>query len=520
MSNKLLTIVLATILPLSCSVFDDSALKAELDSHEQRLDALQGRLGEIRSELEALRDSDCVTGIEPVKEEETVIGFTVSFRSSPSVTVILREDGSEGVVSLEIEGDRAVFTLSDGTCVEIPYAAAPVISLAKETVYVPVSGYFDVAYSIDGGDSGNKVEAVAGGLWRSEVSPSGAFAGKVRIYAPESASAAGLLLMVTDSAGRSSYASLKIAPMSTEVSADNRYSMTIYRQADGSWALGALQYAVLEGAEPEGLYEPYDAPPLVGSSSIADVEYEEVVYKSYADRDLHMNICPAVGATEPVPVVFFTHGGGWRAGDHNSLLKVARYMAKYSGFAAVSVQYSLVGQTDTFIETSVQDIRDALTWLGAHAEEYNLDMSRVAFVGNSAGGHLSAVLAMTWPAAKVLVGWAGVYDLRQHIEDGGASINSQQKYFHKGDDETIAGYSPIMLIPKASERNVACMLMHGTADNQVFFKQAPIFSAALSAAGQKVQEEFYPYYSHGLVGSSDKNAECLAKTLNFIKENL
>lgn len=504
----------------SCDTFDDTALKAELESQEQRLDGLQGQLGDIRSELEALRDSDCVTSVEPIRDGETVVGFTVSFRSSPSVTIALQTGGSEGVVSLEIVGDRAVFTLSDGSKVEIPYLASPLVSLAKETVYVAASGYVDVAYTVDGGDSGNKVEAVAGGYWRSEVIPSGAFAGKVRVYAPASASEAGLLLLVTDSGGHSSYASLNLAPMSTEVAADNRYSMTIYQQADGSWALGALQYAVLEGAEPEGLYEPFDAPPLVGSSSIADVEYTEVVYKSYADRDLHMNICKAVGASEPVPVVFFTHGGGWRAGDHNSMLKVARYMAKYSGFAAVSVQYSLVGQTDTYIETSVQDLRDALTWLGAHAEEYNLDISRVAFVGNSAGGHLSAVMAMTWPAAKVLVGWAGVYDIVQHIEDGGAAINSQMRYFHKGDPEALAPYSPILLIPQSSERQVACMLLHGTADNQVLFKQAPLFSAALSSAGQKVQEEFYPYYSHGLVGSSDKNAECLAKTLDFIKENL
>lgn len=520
MSNRFLLIVLAVAVPLSCSKYDDSALKAEIESHGQRLDTMQGQLGDIRSQLEALRDSDCVTAIEPIKDEETVVGFTVSFRKSQSVTILLNTGGSEGVVSLIIEGDKAVFTLSDGSKVEIPYVASPVVSLAKETVYVANNGYYDVAYTIQGGDSENKVEAVAGGYWKSEVIPSDAFSGKVRIYAPGSGSPAGLMLMVTDAAGHSSYASLRLAPMSTEVSADNRYSMTIYKQEDGSWALGALQYAVLEGAEPEGLYEPFDAPPLVGSSSVADVEYDEIVYKSYADRDLHMNICKAVGATEPVPVVFFTHGGGWRAGDHNSLLKVARYMAKYSGFAGVSVQYSLAGQTDTYIETSVQDLRDALTWLGTHAEEYNLDMSRVAFVGNSAGGHLSALMAMTWPSAKVLVGWAGVYDLMQHIKDGGAAVNSQQKYFHKGDADALTPYSPILLIPDASDRQVACMLLHGTADNQVFFKQAPLFSAALSSAGQKVQEEFYPYYSHGLVGSSDKNAECLAKTLNFIKENL
>ena len=64
------------------------------------------------------------------------------------------------------------------------------------------------------------------------------------------------------------------------------------------------------------------------------------------------------------------------------------------------------------------------------------------------------------------------------------------------------------------------MLIHGTADNQVLFEQAPLFAAALQAKGQTVQEEYYQYYSHGLTSNSDKNLECLSKTVDFIKENL
>ena len=520
MSNNL---ILACFIGLAvaCSGFDDAALQGRLSEQDERLAALETQTGELRSTLESLQNTDRVTAVEPIQDQGVTLGFTVRFaKAEPLVVMLSSGSSSEGLESLEIVGDKVVFTLSDSSVISLSYDAAPVLTFAKETLFVAPGGYTEVSYTIAGGDAANSVEAVAEGYWKSEILHSGPFAGKLRISHADGCFAGKALVLVTDGSGRSCYRSVGMEPMSTEVSAKNRYSMTLYQQADGSWMVDASQAAALAGAEPEGLYEPVENAPLVGSSSVEDVPYTTVVYKTYSDRELHMNICPAVGAVEPAPVVFLTHGGGWWQGDHNSLLKVARYMAKHSGAAGVSVQYSLAGQTDAYIETSVQDLRDALAWLQAHAGDYNLDMSRVAFVGNSAGGHLSAVLAMTWPSAKVLVGWSGAYDIDKHLEKWGLDVNRVQKYFHKRDASALAPYSPVLLIPAATDRAVKCMLFHGTADNQVLFEQAPIFSAALQAKGQSVQEEYYQYYSHGLVGSSDKNAECLSKTIDFIKNNI
>lgn len=518
---KCLTVLsLLLLLASACKGYDDSALRSDLDALTARYEVLKGQAADIRATLETLQAGDRVTGVEPILEGGQAIGFTVRFRKADPLVVLPGSADSEGLVSVTVEGNEVLFTLSDQSTVALPYDAAPALTLAKTTLYVAPGGSLDVAYSITGGDAGNKVEAVAEGYWKSEISAEGAYAGRLRVYAPVDATAGRVLLMAADASGRSGYASAVLEPMRTDESAKNRYSMTLYHQPDGSWMVDASQAAALAGAEPEGLYEPVENAPLVGSSAVADVEYETVVYKTYTDRELHMNICRAVGATEPAPVVFLTHGGGWWQGNHDSLLKVARYMAKHTGAAGVSVQYSLAGQTDTYIETSVQDLRDALAWLVAHATDYNLDMSRVAFVGNSAGGHLSAILAMTYPAARVLVGWSGAYDIDEHLKVWGIGVNRIEKYFHKRNPEQLADYSPVKMIPPVSERAVSCMLLHGTADNQVLFLQAPLFADALRAAGQTVQEEYYTYYSHGLVGSSDKNGECLAKTVDFIKENL
>ena len=510
----------AILLLSSCSGFDDSALTERLSKQDGKLSAMETQAGELRSALEAMQVTDRVTAIEPILDQGVTVGFTVRFAKAEPMVIMLAAPSSEGLESVAVEGDKVIFTLTGNVVIALPYDAAPVITLVRDSLYVAPGGFTEVSYTIAGGDASNRIEAVAEGYWKSEIIPADAFSGKLRIKHADGCYAGKVLLLATDGSGRSSYASAGVWPMSTDVSAKNRYSMTLYRQADGSWMLDASQTAALAGAEPEGLYEPVDNPPLVGSSAVEDVPYTTVVYKTYSDRELHMNICPAVGATEPAPVVFLTHGGGWWQGDHNSLLKVARYMAKNAGVAGVSVQYSLAGQTDAYIETSVQDLRDALAWLETHAGDYNLDMSRVAFVGNSAGGHLSAVLAMTWPYAKVLVGWSGAYDIDRHLENWGLDVNKVQKYFHKRDAAALALYSPVLLVPSVSDRAVKCMLIHGTADNQVLFEQAPLFAAALQAKGQTVQEEYYQYYSHGLVGSSDKNAECLAKTIDFIKDNL
>ena len=510
----------AILLLSSCSGFDDSALVERLSKQDEKLAGMESQTAGLRSALEALQATDRVTAIEPILDQGVTVGFTVRFAKAEPMVIMLAAPSSEGLESVAVEGDKVIFTLTGNVVIALPYDAAPVITLVRDSLYVAPGGFTEVSYTIAGGDASNRIEAVAEGYWKSEIIPADAFSGKLRIRHADGCFAGKVLLLATDGSGRNNYTSAGVWPMSTDVSAKNRYSMTLYQQADGSWMLDASQTAALGGAEPEGLYEPVVNPQQVSASDIEDVPYTTVVYKTYSDRELHMNICPAVNVTEPTPVVFLTHGGGWWQGDHNTMLKVARYIAKYAGVAAVSVQYSLAGQTDVYIETSVNDLGDALIWLQTHSTEYNLNMYRVAFVGNSAGGHLSAVMAMTWPTAKVLVGWSGAYDIDKHLENWGLDVNRVQKYFHKRDAAALAPYSPVLLVPDPMYHDVRCMLIHGTADNQVLFEQAPLFAAALRAKGQIVQEEYYQYYSHGLTGNSDKNLECLAKTIDFIKDNL
>lgn len=92
------------------------------------------------------------------------------------------------------------------------------------------------------------------------------------------------------------------------------------------------------------------------------------------------------------PVIVFLCGGGWRAMDPDVWMPEMVYYAK-RGYAVASVQYSVSGQAA--FPAQIIEIRQAIRFLRAHADELHLDPDRIAIMGESAGGHLATVTALT-----------------------------------------------------------------------------------------------------------------------------
>ncbi|MBQ7194401.1 MAG: alpha/beta hydrolase, partial [Bacteroidales bacterium] len=274
------------------------------------------------------------------------------------------------------------------------------------------------------------------------------------------------------------------------------------------------------GEEPEGLYEPYKIVPLIPPETIEGMSCKEVVYKTYPDRELRLCIAPAEGAKAPTPVVCFIHGGGWRAGGPEKFTKSAMYVARNAGLAGVSIAYSLIGQEGADISVTMQDLHDAVQYLREHASEYNLDMTRLAFVGHSAGGHLAAMMGLTEPDAKVISAWSGVYDLKPQLAYWSEGRDPDVlKYMLGGKNRKLRPYSPVYIIPK--KRQIAVQLFQGTVDTSVHYSQAKTFRDALVKSGQKAVEcNIYQYYAHSLNTSSDKGRECFAKFIRFVTDHI
>ncbi|TWE09176.1 acetyl esterase/lipase [Neobacillus bataviensis] len=120
----------------------------------------------------------------------------------------------------------------------------------------------------------------------------------------------------------------------------------------------------------------------------------DLVYAEINGRQLLADIYLPRLKKEPLPVIIWLHGGGWRFGDRKLGPDFTRYFAS-KGYAMVSIDYRLSDE-DTF-PAQIHDVKTAIRWVKTIAAEYGLDGNKIGLWGSSAGGHLAALAATTEP---------------------------------------------------------------------------------------------------------------------------
>jgi acetyl esterase len=93
------------------------------------------------------------------------------------------------------------------------------------------------------------------------------------------------------------------------------------------------------------------------------------------------------------PCLVFFHGGGWVIGDLDSHDVVCRKLADQGELIVVSVDYRLAPEHK--FPAAVEDAITATTWIADHAKQFDIDASRLTVGGDSAGGNLAAVVAIS-----------------------------------------------------------------------------------------------------------------------------
>ena len=99
------------------------------------------------------------------------------------------------------------------------------------------------------------------------------------------------------------------------------------------------------------------------------------------------------GAGKSRPGILHTHGGGYVVGSARSGLVSLQELASTLDCVVVSVDYRLAPESP--FSGSVEDNYAGLSWMHAHAAELGVDPSRIAVMGESAGGGHAALLALT-----------------------------------------------------------------------------------------------------------------------------
>jgi acetyl esterase/lipase len=118
--------------------------------------------------------------------------------------------------------------------------------------------------------------------------------------------------------------------------------------------------------------------------------HKNIEYAKVGDTALLLDLYLPKNHATPVPLVIWIHGGGWREGskERPQLGGVLK-----SGMALASINYRLSPQA--IFPAQLFDCKAAVRYLRAHAAEYGLDPDRIAAAGESAGGHLAALLGTT-----------------------------------------------------------------------------------------------------------------------------
>ena len=101
---------------------------------------------------------------------------------------------------------------------------------------------------------------------------------------------------------------------------------------------------------------------------------------------------PEVGKG-PFPVIMHIHGGAFAIGDKRDMPVTAYLRGLERGYAVVSVNYRLSGEA--IFPVGLQDLKASIRWLRANQAYYQLDGSRIAACGGSAGGNYAAMLCLT-----------------------------------------------------------------------------------------------------------------------------
>ena len=232
-------------------------------------------------------------------------------------------------------------------------------------------------------------------------------------------------------------------------------------------------------------------------------------------------------------------GGGFRRRDKDAFARYSAFLAT-RGFAAACISYR--GTPDDRFLATVYDCKAAVRYVRANADKFNLDPNRIGVFGQSAGGHLAGMLAVSGGVTELegdggnvgvssrvqaAVSSSGVFDFISRLRDGGQqTTNIETKKRTNGewigesfsvDSELWKRAAPITYL---SEDDAPLLLLASKTDKVVPYAQSVQMHEAMQAKGLASELSVFQTGGHGVAAATEINKEVWSVTLAFLRKHL
>lgn len=281
---------------------------------------------------------------------------------------------------------------------------------------------------------------------------------------------------------------------------------------------------------------------MTGDAAGQEREWRDVAYASASPSQRLDLYLPA--GEGPFPLVVWVHGGAWLMGSKQLGPDAVQRRVLDRGFALASIEYRL--SDEAVFPAQIHDVKAAIRFLRANRERFRLDADRIAGWGDSAGGHLVALLGTSAGVTalegslgnagvssriQAVVDWYGPTDFLRMDEQAGRIECGDRATPHTAPDspesllvggliterpDRVRAADPTTYVDGAEP---PFLIQHGTADCVVPYPQSVLLRDALHTAGAgDVELDLLEGAGHG--GPAFAAQRNMARVLDFLDRHL
>lgn len=265
--------------------------------------------------------------------------------------------------------------------------------------------------------------------------------------------------------------------------------------------------------------------------------YRGLDFASNNGEVLKLDLYTPLSSSDLKPAVVVITGGAFLAEDRKKFKDEARTLAD-AGFIAASISYRGLPR-DTF-PAPVHDAKAAVRFLRANAKELQIDPERIGAFGQSAGGYLAAMLAVTGGEAdlegqggnpetssriKVAVCFSGLFDFVRGEggdKDGGsiARRGFNRLWIGASLEDNRALWEKASPINHLTADDAPMLMVHSRKDSMVPFSQSQFMYDALRVLRPESQLLLLDKGGHNIRDNRKVKAEAWAAAIAYLQKHL